>query len=196
MNKIRNKITDEILRKIRLIHFLIAAKIRFFIKSYTYGVYIDKHCIIEKDVEFNTLYGGTISIGKNCALLKGCQILTYGGNIFIGNNCSINPYTIIYGQGNVTIGNGVRIAAHCIIIPSNHIFSEANIPIYEQGLENKGIIIEDDVWIGSGVRILDGITIARGCVIGAGSVVTKSTEAYGIYVGVPARKIKSRNYKN
>lgn len=56
----------------------------------------------------------------------------------------------------------------------------------------KGIIIEDDVWIGAGVKVLDGVTIAQGCVIGANSVVTKSTEPYGIYVGVPARKIKSR----
>lgn len=56
----------------------------------------------------------------------------------------------------------------------------------------KGIVIEDDVWIGAGVKILDGVTIAKGCVIGANAVVTRSTEAYGIYVGVPAQKIKSR----
>ena len=69
-------------------------------------------------------------------------------------------------------------------------FSDRNVPITYQDLENKGIIIEDDVWIGAGVRILDGVTIARGCVIGAGSVVTKSTEEFGVYVGVPARLIK------
>lgn len=56
----------------------------------------------------------------------------------------------------------------------------------------KSIIIEDDVWIGAVVKVLDGVTIAQGCVIGANSVVTKSTEPYGIYVGIPARKIKSR----
>ena len=54
----------------------------------------------------------------------------------------------------------------------------------------KGIVIEDDVWIGSGVKILDGVVIGKGCVIGANAVVTKSTESYGVYVGVPAHKIK------
>jgi acetyltransferase-like isoleucine patch superfamily enzyme len=56
----------------------------------------------------------------------------------------------------------------------------------------KGIVIEDDVWIGAGARILDGVTIARGSVIGAGSVVTKSTQPYSIVVGVPAKIVSSR----
>lgn len=98
-------------------------------------------------------------------------------------------YTV---RGGVKIGNGVRIAAHCVIVPSNHIYSDPNEYIYKQGMSCKGITIEDDVWIGAGVKVLDGITIAKGCVIGANAVVSKSTEPYGIYVGVPAKKIKSR----
>lgn len=86
----------------------------------------------------------------------------------------------------------MRIAAHCTIVPSNHIFDDPNEFIYKQGLSKKGIVIEDDVWLGSGVKILDGVTIKKGCVIGANSVVTRSTEEYGVYVGVPAHKIKSR----
>lgn len=99
---------------------------------------------------------------------------------------------MIYGQGDIKIGNYVRIAAHCVLIPSNHVFSDVSQPICQQGLQNKGIVVEDDVWIGCGVRILDGVVIAKGCVIGAGSVVTNSTEPYGVYVGIPAKKIKSR----
>lgn len=59
-------------------------------------------------------------------------------------------------------------------------------------MNRKGIVIEDDVWLGSGVKVLDGVIIRKGCVIGANAVVTHSTEEYGIYVGVPAHKIKSR----
>jgi len=156
------------------------------------NICIGKNTIIEPGVSFNTVYGGQIEIGKNCQIRKGAQLLTYGGNIRIGDECSINPYTVIYGQGNITIGNFVRIAAHCVLIPSNHIYSDVNIPIYKQGLINKGIIIEDDIWIGCGVRILDGITISKGCIIGAGSVVTHSTDPYSIYIGNPARKLKNR----
>lgn len=59
-------------------------------------------------------------------------------------------------------------------------------------MNRKGIVIEDDVWLGSGVKVLDGVVIRKGCVIGANAVVTHSTEAYGVYVGIPAHKIKSR----
>ncbi len=155
-------------------------------------VKIGKRTYIENNVELDTISGGHIEIGNKCELHSGCKILTYGGTIKIGNNCSINPYTILYGQGNLTIGNCVRIAAHCVIIPSNHNFDKTECAIMHQGLTNKGITIEDDVWLGCGVRVLDGVTIRKGCVIGAGSVVTHSTEPFGVYVGCPARKIKCR----
>lgn len=151
-----------------------------------------KNIYCESNVELNTYYGGKINVGDNCVFRSGCKLLTYGGNITLGHDCSVNPYTVLYGQGNLIIGNYVRIAAQCIFIPSNHQFNDPDIPIMQQPLSKKGIVVEDDVWIGCGVQVLDGVTIAKGCVIGAGSVVTKSTEPYGIYVGVPAKLIKKR----
>lgn len=90
------------------------------------------------------------------------------------------------------IGNGVRIAAHTVIVPANHGI-DASTPIFEQPETKLGIAIEDDVWIGAGVRILDGVRIGRGCVIGAGAVVTRGTVPFGIYAGVPARQIGTRS---
>lgn len=144
----------------------------------------------------NTPYGGYISIGKKTEIRKGAIVLSYGGNIEIGDNCSINPYCVIYGVGGLTIGNGVRIGTHTTIIPSNHRFDNCDQFIYEQGITSFGIAIKDDVWIGAGVVVLDGVTIAKGCVIGANAVVTKSTEPYGVYVGVPAKLIKKRREGN
>jgi acetyltransferase-like isoleucine patch superfamily enzyme len=141
----------------------------------------------------DTLYGGSIHIGKDCEIHKGSIILTYGGNIKFGNNCSINPYCVIYGHGGLIIGNGVRIATHTVIIPANHNFNRIDKFIYEQEETRLGIVIEDDVWIGAGVKILDGVKVAQGCVIAAGAVVTKSTQPYGIYAGVPAKFRKLRN---
>lgn len=158
------------------------------------NISIGRNTLIESNITFKTLIGrGTVTIGNNCELKKGCQFLSYGGKITIGNYCSVNPYTMIYGQGGVVIGNYVRIATHCVIIPSNHIFSSIDMPIFKQGLNNKGIVIEDDVWLGAGVVVLDGVRIAKGCIIGAGSVVNNDTEPYCIYVGSPARKIKTRH---
>ncbi|MBW4481634.1 MAG: acyltransferase [Tildeniella torsiva UHER 1998/13D] len=114
----------------------------------------------------------------------------------IGNNCSINPFSIIYGHGGVNIGNDVLIAAHVVIIPSNHNFDSLQHPIRTQGNTSLGISIEDNVWIGTGAKILDGVTIHEGGIVGAGAVVTSNVEAYSIVGGVPARTIKLRDHKN
>lgn len=136
--------------------------------------------------------GGVISLGARTGLDKGVILRAYGGSIQIGEDCTVNPYSIIYGGGGVVIGNGVLIAAHTVIVPSNHIFSDIDKPIRQQGTSGVGIVIEDDVWIGAGVKILDGVTVAKGTVVAAGSVVTKSTESYSVVAGVPAKKISTR----
>jgi acetyltransferase-like isoleucine patch superfamily enzyme len=120
------------------------------------------------------------------------MLITYGGDIDIGVNCSVNPYCVLYGLGGLKIGDNVRIAAHTVIVPANHTFDDPSIPICRQPETKKGIIIEDDVWIGAGCRILDGVRIGRGSVIGAGSVVTKSIPEMSVAVGVPARVIRRR----
>ncbi|HEU4496894.1 MAG TPA: acyltransferase [Flavobacterium sp.] len=155
-------------------------------------IFLDKSIKKYAGVVLDTSYGGSIEIGKNSELLYGVVIMTYGGNIKIGQSCSINPYAILYGHGNLAIGNNVLIAGHTLIIPANHNFSDLNIPINCQGETRKGIVIEDDVWIGSGCRILDGVRIGKGAIIAAGAVVNKDVPSYSIYGGVPAKKIKDR----
>jgi acetyltransferase-like isoleucine patch superfamily enzyme len=136
--------------------------------------------------------GGTISIANNTFIDRGVILRSLRGSIEIGSDCSINAYSVIYGSGGLRIGNGVRIAAHTVIIPSNHVFSDPDKLIKDQGLSLKGIIIEDDVWIGAGARILDGVVVGKGTVVGAGAVVTRSTEPYSVVAGVPAQNISSR----
>lgn len=147
---------------------------------------------IYENVIFNTDYGGEISIGEKTELLYGVLLMTYGGKIVIGKNCSINPYTVLYGHGNLIIGDNVLIAGHCLIIPANHVFADLNIPIANQGETRKGITIEDNVWIGSGCRILDGVTIGSGAIVAAGAVVNKDVLPNTIVGGVPAKLIKNR----
>jgi acetyltransferase-like isoleucine patch superfamily enzyme len=135
---------------------------------------------------------GCILIGNNFFIGRSSIIKCYGGKVKIGSNVSINPFCYVSAGGGVTIGDDVRIAAHTSIIASNHNFEDCKTPIRLQGISAKGVKIENDVWIGAGVQILDGVTIGRGAVIGAGAVVTKDVDCYGIYVGNPARKIRSR----
>jgi len=136
--------------------------------------------------------GGVISIGNRTLVDKGVIIRAYGGSIYFGDDCSVNPYSVIYGHGGLSVGNGVRIATQSVFIPANHIYANPNEYIYNQGETMEGIRIEDDVWIGAGVKVLDGVKIGRGAVVGAGAVVTKSIDEFCVYAGVPAKKIKCR----
>ena len=134
-----------------------------------------------------------IEIGPGSIIKDYAMLCPRSGFIRIGRKCSVNPFCVLLGYGGITIGNHVRIAAHTSVIAFNHNFSDTSQTIYEQGNNAKGIRIEDDVWIGTGVRILDGVTIGKGAVIGAGSVVTKDIPAYSIAVGAPAKPIKQRH---
>ncbi|AFY55940.1 acetyltransferase (isoleucine patch superfamily) [Rivularia sp. PCC 7116] len=113
----------------------------------------------------------------------GVDIRTAGSDcwIEIGENSYLGPYVCMAGPGNIKIGRDCQIASHSSLYANNH---------RDYGLSREGIHIEDKCWIGTGVRILDGVTIGRGSVIGAGSVVTKNIPPGSIAVGVPAKVIK------
>jgi galactoside O-acetyltransferase len=115
-----------------------------------------------------------------------------GGRIEIGKGTYIGNFVYITGPGNVRIGKKCLIAAHSGIFANAHIFADPDKYIQDQGGICKGITIEDDCWLGTGVKVLDGVKIGRGSVIGAGAVVTKDIPAYSIAVGVPANVIRDR----
>jgi len=133
-----------------------------------------------------------LSIGAGTKIKNGAFLAPRTGYIKIGINCSINRNCVLLGYGGITIGNNERIAANSSIVAFNHNFENPELPIISQGNRAKGITIDDDVWIGTGVRILDGVNIGKGCVIGAGAVVTKSLPPLQIAVGNPARIIRER----
>jgi galactoside O-acetyltransferase len=161
----------------------------------TSGIEIGDGASIYKGVRISTRGQGNnrIYVGDGVSLERGVEIGA-GENtlIHIDENTYIGCYTCIAGPGNIKIGKGCQIAAHTGIYANNHIFSDPMQYIRLQGVTRKGIVIEDDCWLGHGVTVLDGVTIGKGSVIGAGSVVTKDIPPYSVAVGIPARVIKSR----
>jgi acetyltransferase-like isoleucine patch superfamily enzyme len=138
-----------------------------------------------------------IKIGDQTIVMHGAVLHVYnfrdlpGSGITIGRNSLIGEYSVIRGQGGVTIGNQVYTSPFSQIIAVNHVFDDPDIPFVEQGITAEGIVIEDDVWIGSGAVITDGVRVGKGAVIAAGAVVTIDVPAHTVVGGVPARPIKT-----
>lgn len=136
---------------------------------------------------------GDIYIGDKSIIKRNAYIVNNNGKLIIGKNTAIGKRAeISLHGGNITIGNNVRIASCVFITNANHAHSDFTIPITEQGIITKDVIIADDVWIGHGAIILPGISIGKGSIIAAGSIVTKNVHEYSIVGGNPAKILRSR----
>ena len=159
------------------------------------AIYLEEGAWIEDHAALSAL-GGKIQLGKHTHVLPYAIIKAMGGDIIFGEYCTVNHFCVIYGfSGGLEVGDAVRIATQTIIVPGNHIFQDPDTQIRLQGTESKGVKIENDVWLGAGVRVLDGVTIGAGAVVAAGSVVTKNVPEFAVVGGVPAEIIKWRKKK-
>lgn len=119
---------------------------------------------------------------------------TFSSRVSVGEYGNIGKRAYI--QGKVDIGKHVMMGPECNIWTINHKTDRWDVPMCEQGNEEeRPVVIEDDVWIGSRVTILPGVHIGTGSIIGAGSVVSKSVPEYSVVVGNPAKVIRSRKDK-
>ncbi len=134
-----------------------------------------------------------IKLANLVSLDRGVDLRAHGGSqLHIGEHTYIGPYTCISGYGTISIGKNCLIASHSSLYAHNYNFKDSTQKIREQGFNFKGIKIENDCWLGSSVKVVDGVTIGRGSVVGAGAVVTKDLPPYSVAIGVPAKVIDSR----
>lgn len=161
------------------------------------GVRLGKSVYLDQGVYLHALPNG-ITIGDNTFIMHHTMLHVFNfrglpqAGITIGNNCFFGEYNVIRGQGGVQIGNDVYTGPMVQMVAVNHVYQDPNRSIREQGITAQGIVIEDDVWIGANATIVDGVTIGKGSIIGAGSVVTRDIPPYSIAVGTPAKRIKDR----
>src|SRR5690554_3565123 len=170
------------------------------------------------DKQLNALglraYGSNVKISDK-ASLYGCA------NISIGNNVRIDDFCVLSaGEGGITIKNNVHIAINASIIGAGEVLIEdfcgisARVAIYSSNDDYSGeymsnptvpeeftnvnrapVAVGKHVIIGAGSVVLPGVVIEEGAVIGALSLVNTRCERFGIYAGVPAKRIKERKTK-
>lgn len=135
----------------------------------------------------------SIFIADNAMIKEGSRICSCNENssIHIGKNTTVGFNTFIYASEKISIGDNCLLAPFVYIVDSDHGIAKENL-INKQPNTSSPVCIENDVWVGTGAKILKGVTLAQGCIIAAGSVVKESTEPYGIYGGIPAKKISER----
>jgi acetyltransferase-like isoleucine patch superfamily enzyme len=169
--------------------------------SIRYAAYLQagKELIIEDYAEINArstrkiILGNRVTIGKYAIIRPGNL---YGGEpgegLVVGDHSNIGPYCYIGCSGHISIGNNVMISPRVSIYAENHVFDNTDTPIKSQGVKKENVVIEDDCWIASNSILLAGVTIGKGSIVAAGSVVTQDVPPYSVVAGVPARVIKNR----
>ncbi len=142
-----------------------------------------------------------MSVGNNCIIYPGNSFVlgdmdaNKDANLKIGNFVLINSGGYFSGEGGLTIEDYVLIGANVSVLSAGHKYDDRGTPVQHQALTYGPVTINKDVWIGASAIILEGVTVGKGAVIGAGTVVTKDVEPYAVVVGNPGIRIKYRGEK-
>lgn len=127
-------------------------------------------------------------LGKRCTIQANLRVGT-PEKLFIGDDCNFGEDVFITAGGGVRIGNFVGIGAGAKIWSVNHKYEDPDVPWLKQGWEYKEVIIEDDAWIGANAFVMPGVTVGKGAILSAGTILSKSIPPYSIAAGNPGRVI-------
>lgn len=155
-------------------------------------VLIGDYCSIEERVivDLGTGGRGGLAMASRAKLKVGVIIRCYNGEVSLGHHSTVGDYCVLCAHGGVRIGAHVGIGSHCSFTASSHTRSHSDVPFRYQGETAVGITIGDDVWMGAGVRVLDGCNIGDSTTVGAGSVVTRSLPRQSVCAGAPCRPVR------
>lgn len=158
-----------------------------------------KRCKIDRGSVIQAITRSAMVFGDDVTICEGVLIRPtghwggpIGAGMVMGSRSSIGAYSFVGCSGQLTIGDDVMIGPRLTLIAENHNFADVNESMNRQGVNNRGIVIGNDIWIGACVTILDGVTIGDHSIIAAGAVVTKDVPPFAIVGGVPARVLKDR----
>ncbi len=147
-----------------------------------HDVVIDDGCVLDAKGSSNT----GITIGNGVFLGRHTSINTKDGDIVLEDGVNISAFCTIFSASHVRCGRNTLIAAYSYVVGGGHDIVRTDVSITEQARSSRGITIGSDCWIGTGVSILDGVTLGHDVVIGANSVVTEDVNDFAVAAGSPA----------
>ena len=134
-----------------------------------------------------------ITIGNGVFLGRGTILSCKDGDITLGDHVNIGFHSEVFSGSDVTVGRYGLFAAYTYLVGGGHAFERADVPVIDQDRSSRGITLGDNVWLGTGTKVLDGVRIGTGVVVGAGAVVTEDLPDGAIAVGIPARVVRRRD---
>lgn len=130
--------------------------------------------------------------GNRVKILPGFRI-GYSENLILHDNVFLGENIFINSSGGVEIGSGTITGPDVMIFSCNHIYNSPDILPFAEEMSFKKVTIGENCWIGAKCFICPGVEIGEGCVIAAGSVVTKSFPMCSVIGGNPARILKTKD---
>jgi len=134
-----------------------------------------------------------ITIGSRVYFGPGCWLLTHEpeGRLEVGNDTSIAGYCVLSAAANVRIGHSVLFARNVYIADHRHGFELDETPIIDQPVQEiRPVVVEDGAWLGQNVVLLPGVTVGRGAVVGANSVIREDVPPRSVVAGAPGRVVR------
>jgi acetyltransferase-like isoleucine patch superfamily enzyme len=133
-----------------------------------------------------------IDVGRGVFLGRGTILSCKDGDITIGDHGNFGFHCEVFSGSSVVVGRHGLFAAQAYLVGGGHQFDSPGVAVIEQPRSSRGIVLGDDVWLGAGVKVLDGVRIGSHVVVGANAVVNSDLPEGAIAAGVPARVLRSR----
>jgi acetyltransferase-like isoleucine patch superfamily enzyme len=133
-----------------------------------------------------------IDVGRGVFLGRGTILSCKDGDISIGDHGNFGFHCEVFSGSSVTVGRHALFAAQAYLVGGGHEFERPELAVIDQPRTSRGIVLGDNVWLGTGAKVLDGVRVGSDVVVGANAVVNADLPDGAIAAGVPARVLRSR----
>lgn len=134
-----------------------------------------------------------IDVGHGVFLGRGTILSCKDGDITIGDHGNFGFHCEVFSGSTVTVGRHALLAAQSYLVGGGHEFEQEHVAVVDQPRTSRGIVLGDNVWLGTGAKVLDGVRVGSDVVVGANAVVTADLPDGAVAAGVPARVLRVRS---